>query len=218
LVHKNISNFFYTQFSYKSLLKFPLKFWQSSFYTGRFQVIDIYIVYTSNISHLITQSQSNRSGSQSHKYHHHHHNYNVYNIYWTTIYYYRRINEINTHWWNMIINVLIFQNTRIYFLELDNKKWTKVRIYSCRACDGLETKYILLKYEYHNKYSNTKIQQFRKTNTYSYSINFFFFVSIGILSHSTTKIVSSFIFNFNSRFHKINHATNTNFTSIIITL
>jgi hypothetical protein len=56
------------------------------------------------------------------------------------------------------INVLIFQNIRIYSLELDNKRWTKARIYSCRACDGPETKYILLKHEYHNKYSNTNIQ------------------------------------------------------------
>jgi len=60
------------------------------------------------------------------------------------------------------INVLIFQNIRIYSLELHNKKSTKARIYSCRARDGPETKYILLKHEYHNKYSNTNIQQFKK--------------------------------------------------------
>jgi len=28
----------------------------------------------------------------------------------------------------------------IYSIELDNKKWTKARIYSCRECDGPETK------------------------------------------------------------------------------
>jgi len=42
--------------------------------------------------------------------------------------------------------------------RLHNKKWTKARIYSCRACDGPETKYILLKHEYHNKHSNRNIQ------------------------------------------------------------
>ena len=36
--------------------KFLPKFRQSLPYTGRSQVIDIYPVYTSNISHLITQS------------------------------------------------------------------------------------------------------------------------------------------------------------------
>jgi len=74
---------FFLQFSYKSLLKFPPKFWQSLPYIGRSQVIDIYPVYTSNISHLITQSWPNRPGSQSHKHHHHHHNHNIYNIHWT---------------------------------------------------------------------------------------------------------------------------------------
>jgi len=93
----------------------------------------------------------------------------------------------------------------IYFLELDNKKWTKTRIYSCRAYDGHETKYILLKYEYHNKYTNINIQQFKKANMYSYFIHFSPSVFIRTLSHSTTKTVSSSIFNFYSRFHKINH-------------
>jgi len=46
--------------------KFPPKFRQSLPYIGRSQVIDIYAVYTSNISHLlITQLQPNRPGSQS---------------------------------------------------------------------------------------------------------------------------------------------------------
>jgi len=40
-------------------------------------------IYTSNISHIITQSQPNRLESQSHK-HHPHHNHNIYNIHWTT--------------------------------------------------------------------------------------------------------------------------------------
>jgi len=45
--------------------KFPPKFRQSLPYTGRSQVIDIYPVYTSNISHLlITQLRPNRPGSQ----------------------------------------------------------------------------------------------------------------------------------------------------------
>ena len=44
------------QFSYKRLPKFPPKFQQSLPYTGRSQVIDIYPVYTSNGSHLITQN------------------------------------------------------------------------------------------------------------------------------------------------------------------
>ena len=78
-------------------------------------------------------------------------------------------------------------------------------IYSCSTRDGPETKYILLKHEYHNKYSNTNIQQFKRANMYSYSIHFSIFVSIGTLLHSTTKTVSSSIFNFHSRFHKINH-------------
>jgi len=71
---------FFLQFSYKSLPKFPPKFRQSLPYIGRSQVIDIYPLYTSNISHLITQSRPNRPGSQSHKHHHHHHNHNIYNI------------------------------------------------------------------------------------------------------------------------------------------
>jgi hypothetical protein len=75
---------FFIQFSYKSLPKFAPKFRQSLPYTGRFQVIDIYPVYTSNISHLITQSRPNHFGSQSHKHHHHHHNHNISNIHWTT--------------------------------------------------------------------------------------------------------------------------------------
>jgi hypothetical protein len=90
-------------------------------------------------------------------------------------------------------------------LELDNKKWAKARINSCRASDDSETKYILLRHEYHNKHSNINIQQFKRANMYSYSFHFSPFVSIETLSHSTTKIVSSFIFNFHSRFHKINH-------------
>jgi hypothetical protein len=45
--------------------KFPPKFRQSLPYTGRSQVINIYPVYTSNISHLlITQLRPNRPGSQ----------------------------------------------------------------------------------------------------------------------------------------------------------
>jgi len=83
---KILVNFFF-QFSYKSLLKFPPKFWQSLLYTERSQIIDICPIYTSNILHLITESRPNQPGSQSHKHHHHHHhhhNHNIYNIHWTT--------------------------------------------------------------------------------------------------------------------------------------
>ena len=53
--------FFYIQVS----PKIPPKFRQSLPYTGRSQVIDIYPVYTSNISHLlITQLRPNHPGSQ----------------------------------------------------------------------------------------------------------------------------------------------------------
>jgi hypothetical protein len=46
-------------------IQVPPKFRQSLPYTGRSQVIDIYPVYTSNISHLlITQLRPNRPGSQ----------------------------------------------------------------------------------------------------------------------------------------------------------
>jgi len=38
------------------MLQVSPKFWQSLPYTGRSQVIDIYPIYTSNISHLITQN------------------------------------------------------------------------------------------------------------------------------------------------------------------
>jgi len=53
----------FLQFLYKSLLKFPPKFRQSLPYTRRSQVIDIYPIYISNISLLITQSRPNHSGS-----------------------------------------------------------------------------------------------------------------------------------------------------------
>jgi hypothetical protein len=39
-------------------IQVPPKFRQSLSYTGRSQVIDIYLVYTSNISHLITQNHN----------------------------------------------------------------------------------------------------------------------------------------------------------------
>jgi hypothetical protein len=86
------------------------------------------------------------------------------------------------------MTILIFQNTRICSLKLHDKKWTKARIYSCRARDGPETKYILLKHEYHNKYSNTNIQQF-KTQTCNHILfsSLFFCFSLE-LSHSTTKL------------------------------
>ena len=90
------------QFSYTSLPKFPPKFRQSLPYIGRSQVIDIYHVYTSNISYLITQSQPNCLGSPSHK-HHYHHNHNILSHTLNNKYRYREINEINTHTWNMII-------------------------------------------------------------------------------------------------------------------
>ena len=47
-------NFFF--FDIQVPPKFLPKFWQSLPYTGRSQVIDIYLVYTFNNSHLITQN------------------------------------------------------------------------------------------------------------------------------------------------------------------
>jgi hypothetical protein len=76
---------FFSQFSYKSLPKFPLKFRQSLPYIGKSQVIDTYPVYTFNILHLITASRPNHPGSQCHKHNHHHHNHNIYNIHWQQI-------------------------------------------------------------------------------------------------------------------------------------
>jgi len=55
-------------------------------------------------------------------------------------------------------NVSIFTKYKVILPRLHNKKWTKTKIYSCRACNGPEIKYILLKHEYHNKHSNTNIQ------------------------------------------------------------
>jgi len=63
----------------------------------------------------------------------------------------------------LIIQIKIYKHFHVYKIQgytpynLDYKKWTKVRIYYCRACDGPETKYILLKYDYHNKYNKTNI-------------------------------------------------------------
>jgi hypothetical protein len=52
----------------------------------------------------------------------------------------------------------MFTKYKVILPRLHNKRRIKANIYSCRTYDGPETKYILLKYEYHNKYSNTNFQ------------------------------------------------------------
>jgi hypothetical protein len=49
----------------------------------------------------------------------------------------------------------VYQNTRVYSLEPRLQEGNRVYFY--RACDDPETKYILLKGEYYNKYNNTNI-------------------------------------------------------------
>jgi len=63
-------------------------------------------------------------------------------------------------------------------------------------------KYILLKHEYHKKYSNTKIQQIKKVNMYSYSIRFSLLFSLELFLIQLLK----------------NIHLSYNFTSTIITL
>jgi len=52
----------------------------------------------------------------------------------------------------------MFTKYKVILPRLHNKRWIKAKIYSCLAYDGPETKYILLKHEYRNKYTNTNIQ------------------------------------------------------------
>jgi len=80
------------------------------------------------------------------------------------------------------MNVLIFQNTRIYSLKLHNKSEQKLGSTPVVHAMVLKQKYVLLKHEYHNKYSNKNIQQFKRQTCNHILFSSPFLFSIGTFS------------------------------------